>query len=226
MGTSVILDIMGSMIIGGILLLTLFRMNDNATKNTYNFSGELIVQQNLVTTVEVLEYDFRKIGYCEDPFKLPHPEENAILHADVSDIKFLTDLLITPFGSTDPKGDGILDTLEYYLGPASELIGTPNPNDRMLYRIVNGVPRGVNLGVTKFIVRYFRDSLTASGSTTLAEILPADLPKNWVAGTPTGITALQIDIQVENTASYDAANNPFRQAFWRQIRLSSRNINR
>ena len=55
------------MIIGGILLLTLFRMNDNATRNTYNFSGELIVQQNLVTTVEVLEYDFRKIGYCEDP---------------------------------------------------------------------------------------------------------------------------------------------------------------
>ncbi len=67
------------MIIGGILLLTLFRMNDNATKNTYNFSGELIVQQNLVTTVEVLEYDFRKIGYCEDPSKLPHPESDAIL---------------------------------------------------------------------------------------------------------------------------------------------------
>ena len=226
MGTSVILDIMGSMIIGGILLLTLFRMNDNATRNTYNFSGELIVQQNLVTTVEVLEYDFRKIGYCEDPFKLPHPEENAILHADTSDIKFLTDLLITPYGSTDPKGDGILDTLEYYLGPASELTGTPNPNDRMLYRIVNGVPRGVNLGITKFRVRYFRDSLTASGSTTLAEILPGDLPKDWTAGSPTGISALQIDIQVENTASYDAANNPFRQAFWRQIRLSSRNINR
>ncbi len=93
MGTSVILDIMGSMIIGGILLLTLFRMNDNATKNTYNFSGELIVQQNLVTTVEVLEYDFRKIGYCEDPFEFPHPEKDAILYADTSEIRFLTDLM-------------------------------------------------------------------------------------------------------------------------------------
>ena len=59
-----------------------------------------------------------------------------------------------------------------------------------------------------------------------SKLLPSDLPKIWVEGTPTGITALQIDIQVENTASYDAANNPFRQAFWRQIRLSSRNIKR
>lgn len=227
MGTSVILDILGSMIIGGILLLTLFRMNDNATKNTYNFSGELGVQQNLVTSVEVLEYDFRKIGYCEDPAKLPRPEEDAILYADTSDIKFLTDLLVTPYGSTNPAGDGILDTMEYRLGPTSELSGTPNPNDRLLYRIVNNeTPRSVNLGITKFRVRYFRDSLTATGSTTLAEILPNDLPLTWTAGTPTGIAAVQIDIQVENTASFDAANNPFRQAFWRQIRLASRNINR
>ncbi len=204
-------------------MLTLFRMNDNATRNTYNFTGELIVQENLVTTVEVLEYDFRKIGYCENPLALPNPEENAILYADTSRIKFLTDLMVPPYD--DPHGDGILDTLEYDLGSKATLSGTPNPNDRMLYRIVNGVPTGVNLGITQFKLRYFRDSLTATG-TVLAEILPYELPKVYVPGTPTGITAMQIDIQVENTASYDAGNNPFRQAFWRQIRLSSRNINR
>jgi len=224
MGTSVILDVLGSMIIGGILLLTLFRMNDNASRNTYNFSGELAVQQNLVTTVEVLEYDFRKIGYCEDPAKLPHPEEDAILYADTSKIKFLTDVMVEPYN--DPQGDGTLDTMEYHLGPTSELPQTPNPNDRMLYRTVNGVGRAVNLGITIFKIRYYRDSLTASGSTTLAEILPNELPKIWTPGSPTGISALQIDIQVENTASYDAAHNPFRQAFWRQIRLSSRNLKR
>lgn len=224
MGVSVILDIVGSIIIGGILLLTLFRMNDDATRNTYNFSGELIVQQNLVTSVEVLEYDFRKIGYCEDPTQLPHPEQDAILYADTSKIVFLTDIMVPPYD--DPQGDGTLDTLEYYLGPASQLPGTPNPNDRILYRVVNGIPNGVNLGITKFKIRYYTDSLLASGSTTLAEISPSDLPIIYVSGTPTGITALQIDIQVENTASYDAANNPFRQAFWRQIRLSSRNLKR
>jgi hypothetical protein len=226
MGVAVLLDVLGSMIIGGILLLTLFRMNDTASRNTYNFSGELTLQENLVTTVEVIEHDFRKIGYCEDPEVLPNPELDAILYADTSRIIFLTDLMITPFNDPDPKGDGILDTLEYYLGPTDELLGTPNPYDRMLYRVVNGNPTGVNLGITYFRIRYFRDSLTATGSTTLAEILPDQLPKIHVTGTPTGITALQIDIQVENTASYDAASNPYRQAFWRQIRLSSRNIKR
>ena len=226
MGIAVILDVLGSMIIGGILLLTLFRMNDTATKNTYNFSGELTLQENLVATVEVLEYDFRKIGYCEDPLALPNPEVNAILFANTSEIKFLTDLLITPYNDPDPEGDGILDTIQYFLGDASALSGTPNPNDRMLYRVVNGNPTGVNLGITYFKIRYFRDSSTAAGSTTLAEILPNQLPKVYVPGTPTGITALQIDIQVENTASYDAPNNPYRQAFWRQIRLSSRNLKR
>jgi len=224
MGATVILDVLGSMIIGGILLLTLFRMNDTAARNTYNFSGELMLQENLVATVEVLEYDFRKIGYCENPLALPNPEVNAILYADTSEIKFLTDIMVPPYD--DPQGDGTLDSIRYYLGPASGLSGTPNPNDRMLYRVVNGVPTGVNLGITYFKIRYFRDSLIASGSTTLAEILPNQLPKVYVPGTPTGITALQIDIKVENTAAYDESNNPYRQAFWRQIRLSSRNLKR
>jgi hypothetical protein len=222
MGFSVLIDIAGSVIIGGILMLTLFRMNDNATKNTYNFSGELTLQEDLVTTVAVLEYDFRKIGYCENPLQLPHPEQDAILYADTSKIEFYTDLMVPPYDN--PHGDSVLDKIEYYLGP--KVTSTPNPNDRMLYRVVNGVKTGVNLGITQFRLRYFRDSLIASGSTTLAEILPKDLPKVWAPGSPTGITAIQIDIRVENTAAYDAGNNPYRHAFWRQIRLSSRNLKR
>ena len=223
MGAATILDILGSTIVGGLLLFILFNMNNNATQNTYNFSGELILQQNLVTTVEVLEYDFRKIGYCEDPTVLPFPEKDAILRADTSNIIFLTDLMEPPYDN--PHGDGILDTIQYFLSP-DDIPGTPNPNDRMLYRVVNGVTKGVNLGITGFRIRYYKDSSIATGGTTLAEIQPGDLPKVWVAGTPTGITAMQIDIRVENTAAYDAGNNPYRSAFWRQIRLSSRNIKR
>ena len=218
MGTAAILDVLGSMVIGGMLLLILFRLNDSTTQNTYNFSGELVTQQNMVTTVEVLEYDFRKIGYCENPLALPDPEENAILYADTSKIRFLTDVLVPPYN--DPHGDGVVDTMEYYLG--RKITSTPNPNDRMLFRIVNSDTTGVNLGITEFKIRYFRDSLMATGGTTLAEILPKDLPKS----APTGITAMEIDIQVENTATYNAGKNPYRTAFWRQIRLSSRNLNR
>ncbi|MGE5437071.1 MAG: hypothetical protein ACM3O3_07570 [Syntrophothermus sp.] len=221
MGAAVIMDVIGSAVIGGLLLLILFRTNDNITMNTYNFSGEVTLQENLVATIEVLEFDFRKIGYCENPLALPDPETDAILYADTSEIIFLTDIT----GPDLAPGDGTLDTLRYRLGPTSELTGTPNPNDRLLYREVNGEGQGVNLGVTYFKIRYFRDSLTSSGSTTLAEIL--DLPKTHTFGTPTGITAMQIDIKVENTATYgNPDDNPYRHAFWRQIRLSSRNLRR
>ena len=224
MGYATLIDILGSMVVGGYLLLMLFSVNDNTTRHTYNFSGELIVQENLVSVVEVLEFDFRKIGYCEDPVALPRPEENAILYADTTEVVFLTDLMIGP---DYDSGDGTVDTVRYYLGPTSDLPATPNPDDRVLYRKVNdNSPVGANLGVTYFKIRYFRDSLTASGSTTLAEILPGELPRVYVPGTPTGITAMQIDIKVENTATYDAQNNSYRNAFWRQIRLSSRNLKR
>ena len=91
MGIATLFDLVGSVIIGGLLLITLLKLNDNATRNTYTFSGELIVQENLVTSVEVLEYDFRKIGYCEDPFAIPNTTK-AILYADSTDIKYLTDV--------------------------------------------------------------------------------------------------------------------------------------
>ena len=66
MGFSTIIDIIGSTLIGGMLLMILFRMNDAAVENTYVYGGELLVQQNLVEVVTLLEYDFRKIGYCAD----------------------------------------------------------------------------------------------------------------------------------------------------------------
>ena len=66
MGFSTLLDILGSSIVGGMLLMIMWRLNDAATQNTFNYGGEVIVQQNLVEVVGLLEYDLRKIGYCKD----------------------------------------------------------------------------------------------------------------------------------------------------------------
>lgn len=196
MGYAALLDIVGSILVGGLLLLTLFRMNDNASQNTFNFSGELIVQENLIASIEVLEYDLRKIGYCENPF-LINPSR-AILFADSTQIRFLT----------DEDFDGNLDTMEYFLGSTSELTITPNPDDKLLYRIINGVPSSVNLGVTQFKMKYF-------------DVFNNEIPIPVSA--PTGIVSMQVDVSVENTAAY---NEEYRFAFWRQVRLSSRNLNR
>lgn len=196
MGFNVLLDVVGSTIIGGLLMLILFRLNNSATENTYNYGGELTSQQNLTTIVEILENDFRKIGYCADWQKIPVPSL-AILQADSNKISFLTDV----------EPDGNVDTMKYYLGPLSELTSTPNPRDRMLYRVINNeTPVGVNLGLTEFKLVYF-DALGDSISLPILN--------------PGEITSMEINISVENTAGYD---NKYTSVFWRQIRLAARNL--
>lgn len=210
MGFSTLLDILGSTLIGGLLLLILFRLNDTATENTFTYTGDLIVQESLVEAVTLLEYDFRKIGYCENWSNID-PLASSILLADSNKISFLTDVstgrnLLT--GLPKP-GDGIVDTLHYYLGLTSELSSTDNPNDCILYRVKNSdYPRGSNIGVTKFKLSYF-DSFGE-------EILPPINESS--AGT---IQSMQIDIEIQNIYSYD---NNYSSIFWRQIRLASKNL--
>jgi type II secretory pathway component PulJ len=91
MGFSTLIDILGSSLIGGMILLILLRMNDSSVESHYLNSGELIVQTNLVSVVNLLEYDLRKVGYCEDWEKIPDPAV-AILAASNSSITFLSDV--------------------------------------------------------------------------------------------------------------------------------------
>ena len=196
MGTNVILDIMGSMIIGGILMITLFRVSDRATERTYNNSGDLTNQQNIAAVVRTLEYDFRKIGYCADWTQIPNPSK-SIIFAKSDGIKFLTDV----------DRDGKVDTMYYYIGPASELIYTANPRDRFLYRVVNNEkPVKVNLGVTQFDLVYFNVD---------KEIIPVPIS---VLGE---IYTIQISVAVEDIEAYD---EKYSQVFWRQIRLVAKNL--
>lgn len=196
MGFSTLLDILGSIIVGGMLLMILIRMNDAAVKNIYINAGDLIVQQSLVELVTVLEYDFRKIGYCADWENVP-PSSQAIILADSNRISYLTD--------TD--SDGSLDTMHYYLGPESELTTTPNPRDKILYRVVNNAtPRGANLGVTSFYMVYY-DPL---GDTL-----------HFPISQPGQIYTIEINLVVENYTAYD---NEYNTAFWKQIRLAARNL--
>lgn len=196
MGYSTLLDILGSIIIGGILLTIVFRLSGAATEKTYNNSGELSLQQNLSTIAQIIEHDFRKIGYCADWNKLPDPTK-AILLAETSGIKYLTDI----------EADGNLDSIYYYLGPTSELTVTPNPRDRILYRIVNGEnPVQANLGVTQFHMVYY----DALGDTVYLPIANYGL-----------ISSIEINVTVENVAAYDTS---YSKAYWRQIRMVSRNL--
>ena len=204
MGYATILDIIGSIIAGGFLLLILARTNASAIQNTYNNNSDLITQQNLSAVVMLLENDFRKIGYMGDWTKAGQIDPTkAILYADSTRIKFIGDI----------NNNGIMDTVYYYVGPTSELSGTPNPNDRILYRSVtstnssnNTLTKSGSMGITQFGLTYFDDfghqlsfPITVPG--TIAEI--------------------QITLQVQNTEAY---NGQYVTSYWRQIRLAARNL--
>ncbi|MCX6150997.1 MAG: hypothetical protein NTX22_10765 [Ignavibacteriales bacterium] len=212
MGFSTLIDLLGSIVVGGLLFLILLRMNDTATANTYVYGGELLVQKNLVAVVQLIQYDFRKIGYCANQSQID--PIRSILQADSTSIKFVTDLASPGHNF----GDGIMDTLRYYLGPTSELTGTPNPYDRKLYRVVNSeTARSSNLGITHFYITYFN---------SLGDSIPCPI------ASPGEIQTMQIDLKIENTAVYNQRNvyerdrheSQYTSAFWRQIRLAARNL--
>ena len=200
MGFSSLIDILGSTIIGGMLMIILFRLNDAGVENTYNNSGELTSQQNISTVVQILEDDFRKIGYCKDWTKIPDPSKSIVL-ADSNKIKFLTDVL------PDGNPDGNVDTMYYYTGSTNELLSTPNPRDKYIYRVINGGAQvQVNLGVTEFKLTYF----DVFGDTI-----------SFPVAVPGEVSSVEINIAVENVSAYD---NKYSSVFWRQIRLAAQNL--
>ncbi|GJQ61210.1 MAG: hypothetical protein SCALA702_02630 [Melioribacteraceae bacterium] len=196
MGFSTLIDIIGSSIIGGMLLLMLININDTATEQSYVYAGELTVQEALVEVVTLIEHDFRKIGYCDDWTKIPDPAK-SILTADSTSISFLTDL----------NDNGVVDTLRYSLSDTSALTHTPNPRDRYLFRVANSDSAiGVNLGITQFDLEYYD---------ALGNVIPFPVAQ------PSEIFTMRISVTVENIAAYD---ENYSNAFWRQIRLAARNL--
>lgn len=202
MGSSTMLDVVGSFFIGGILLIMALRLNASGMETSTVYNSNLILQQNLTTLVQMIEHDFRKIGYCRDWKKIPDPSK-AIRIADSSRFRFWT----------DADNNGTVDSLTYFIGPTSELTDTPNPRDRYLYRQVNnGTPVPMNLGVTQFSLRY-RDA-----ENDLLTFPVTD---------PRLVYFMEINVAVETAAPLEQEylqDTTQYQVYWRQIRLLTKNL--
>ncbi|HUI64027.1 MAG TPA: hypothetical protein VL126_04240 [Bacteroidota bacterium] len=209
MGFQTVIDLIASSVIFGWLFLISVSNNAANNENSQSTQGELLCQLNLVELTKTLEYDFRKIGYCKEPDKIPNPTL-AILLADSTRIKFLTDV---DMGSGP---DGNVDSLYYYLGPTSDIHGMNNPQARILYRVVNTQPAlGSNLGVTNFKLTYY----DRFGTLIPTPVASANLQN---------IYSIQISMSVQNVVASALSetaplNQQFQSAFWQQRRLSSRN---
>lgn len=192
-----LIDIIGSSVIGGLLLLILFNVLNTTNEYFITHGDDLIVQQNLTSLAINLENDLKKMGYAV-------PEnELSIITADSTDLIFRGDI----------DRDFVPDTVEYYLGPTSDLTTTPNPDDRFIYRKVNDLPvNGEKVGVvSKFKFEYLnQDGVEVSN--------------------PNTIKMIRITLKVENSGVYGNDPNPqknkYRTAIWQQTRLVSRNLRR
>jgi hypothetical protein len=134
------LDIVGSFVIGAIVILILanlnFSINTAASENLY--SGT--VQRGLTSATDLIEYDLYKIGY--------RSSGNKIEIADSNEIKFHSDI----------DNDGVSDELHYFVGDAKSFTGTSNPNDFLLTRQKNKEKPVASIPVVDFKLIYY-DSL-------------------------------------------------------------------
>ena len=199
MGFSTLIDIMGATIIGGILLIMINSLNERAIGNNITYGSDKLLQMEVVQLADLIETDFRKIGYCEISSKVSD-SMNVILSADTSQIKFITDL----------NRDGNLDTLEYSVSSTAVLSNTKNPRDRILYRKFSAYPYektlNVSANITLFYLRYY-DALNAELSSPVTN--------------PGLIAFMEISFKVEDSDAYD---EQYSEAYWQQVRLTSRNL--
>ncbi len=200
---AVILDLVGSAVLAGFVIMLGLRMNATMVNSRDSYSADVNVQQNLVSLVQSIEYDFRKMGYrVNDPTQV-------IIRADSNHITFQGDI----------DDNGIMDTVEWYTGGPET--GTPNPNDIVLYRKVTPAPSSGSAlltsvpGVTEFSLKY----LTQEGLPAISN------GQIWIIETSLRLESpwKVLDREVLDQ-SYE--NWGYSAAFWRQTRLASRNLKR
>ena len=203
---AVILDIIFSLVFGSALLVIVLTANDIANENYSLYNGDVIVQEMLVSTAELVEGELRNMG-----FGVPEKKQ-TVLEADTARIKFLTDL----------DRNGSIDTITYFVGDTTELSQTQNKLDRYLHRKVNNAMTGKVGVVTQWKLRY----ITAAG-----EVLPTPVDVDRL----TEIHIVELTMEVQNpyaqlrkkgevgAGQRDAL---YSSSFWQQTRLASQNLRR
>jgi len=201
MGTTTLIDLAGSFLVSGVLLLAALQLDQKSIQTTFDSQAGLTVQQNTVELIQYLQRDFRKIGFCKNAARLPSSAVNTFIQkGDTSTIWFLADV----------SGTGNVDTVKYWLGEMG-IPGSANPRVRLLYRqINNGSPMASNLGVTEFKIQYFE---------TFGIQIPAPF------GAPNQAQFIVLTVRLEPIAAFNADYSS-NFVIWRQTRMVSRNLRR
>jgi hypothetical protein len=133
--------LIASGVIGSMVLLSFNQFSNDAVRELYIDTLDNAVYTELDAAGEIIEYDFSRIG-----LGVNDPNDDVLTQADSTDLRYVMDV----------NGDNTFETMRYYLSGVSAAASTPNPNDRYLYRVVNGgANEAICGGVTDFKITYF-----------------------------------------------------------------------
>ena len=140
---AVMMDIVGSLVMLGMVILMIMGININMSQETYKGLTEFNLHAQSIQLSRIFEFDLYKMGYAVS-------KPGVIAIADTSRIKFYSNLFNIP---------GRRDSVEYNLGTV--VPSSTNPRDRALYRFENTSQVFINFSVTRFRLSYYNgnDSL-------------------------------------------------------------------
>ena len=201
-----LMDIIASMLFGSMLFMIVLTSNEIASETQTVYSGDMLVQEMLTSTVQLMEGEFRNMGYGVSR------NQRTILSADSSSISYLSSL-------TEGAAP---DTITYWLGSTAELNDTQNDMDRFLYRRINS-STSLRVGaVTVFKMTYSAQS---------GELLPTPVPWDRL----TEIYSVELSVEVQNPYAPSRVASMvqtgersalYSSSLWQQTRLSSMNLRR
>jgi hypothetical protein len=180
------LQLIASIVIGAIFLMGVLFFYGGVVDYSSQKMFQLHTQETTASLMEIIDRDLRRMGSG-----LASP---AVAILDTFEISFLGDI----------DENGSIDTVRYYTGAPSEANTTPNPNDVILYRVVNGVNTiSSPAGVTDFNVTL----LDELGNPT-SELMAA--------------RSLDVFLRIESLYPYDSS---YETAVWEK-RITPQNLYR
>lgn len=148
------LSLIASIVIGGMVLVSFQQFNSEVSRDMQLDALDHIAYGNLDAVTQLIDFDFSRIGY-----RVNDPAQPIITTATATEVQYVM----------DSDGNNVVETMRYYLSSTTDVVAksTPNPNDRVLYRVVNGgTPEVIATGMTEFKVLYYDSTGNTAGSLT------------------------------------------------------------
>ncbi len=230
---STVLDVIGGVVIGGMLMLIALTTSDIGMRNMFNENADGIVQSNMNRMTRIIEFDLRKMGFAVPEAQL----DNTVQIALPGHLKFLAQLNLD--ADTYYKIPGLsifdtqVDTIDYFVSPGpSVTLGDTSfslYNVQRTVKIAGGPTRVTVLGniSNSDVFTYFNQvgqPAFTNSEIRLVDIKLASLNPNVVLSPD----ILQEEINDIQNSSFKKKEiqRLLRPTFWRQRRLIARNLRR